>query len=164
MNSYENGEPIFFALERDLGIVIEKNLGISKRTFWSRGEEMRKKLYTSYVRPQLEFAIPATNPYSEGDINILERVLKSFNYGKGCEILKIISLKKKRTWGDLIRTFKIENNLDEVKWLFKPNCGQPRGGHRGYFLRETVKNCDQSYNFINNRIANGWNKLSNEII
>ena len=101
-------------LERDLGILIENNqkfstqtnqaatngnkkLGMLKRMFRSRGEEMRKKLYTSYVRPQLEFAIPATNPYSEGDINILERVLKSFNYGKGCEILKIISLKKKRT-------------------------------------------------------------------
>ena len=79
------------ALERDLGILIENNQkfstqtnqaatngnkksGMLKRTFRSRGEEMRKKLYTSYVRPQLEFAIPVWNPFSEGDINTLERV------------------------------------------------------------------------------------------
>ena len=61
-----------------------------KRTFKSKGEEMWKKLYTSYVRPQLEFAIPVWNPFSERDINTLERVqrretkvahtLKRFNY------------------------------------------------------------------------------------
>ena len=51
-----------------------------------------------------------------------------------------------------------------MKSNFKPNFGQPRGGHRGYFFREIVKNCDQRCNFFNNRIANGWDNLQNEII
>jgi len=50
-----------------------------------------------------------------------------------------------------------------MKSNFKPNFGQPRGGHRGYFFREIVKNCDQRCNFFNNRIANGWDNLQNEI-
>ena len=56
-------------------------------------------------------------------------------------MLKITSLKERRTRGDLIQKFKIENNLDEIEWPFNPNFGQPRGGHRGYFFREIVKNC-----------------------
>ena len=48
--------------------------------------------------------------------------------------------------------------------VFKANCGQPRGGHRGYFFREIANNCDQRYNFFNMGIANVWNNLSNEII
>ena len=44
---------------------------------------------------------------------------KSFNYEKRCEMLKITSLKERRTRGDLIQKFKTENNLDEIEW---PNC------------------------------------------
>ena len=97
--------------------------------------------------------MPVWNAFSEGDINTLERVqrlatkvahtLKRFKYEKRCEMLKITSLKERRTRGDLIQKFKIENNLDEIEWPFNPNCGQPRGGHRWYFFREIVKNCDQ---------------------
>ena len=43
-------------------------------------------------------------------------------------------------------------------------CGLPRGDHRGHFKRELVKKFAQIHNFFNNRIANEWNKLPNEII
>ena len=52
------------------------------RTFRSRGVGMWKKLYTSYVRPQLEFAIPVLNPYLKGDIDTLERV--KYRANKNC--------------------------------------------------------------------------------
>ena len=61
-----------------------------KRTFRFRGAAMWKKLYNSYVRPLLEFAIPVWNPYQKDDISKLESVqhratkiahgLKSKNY------------------------------------------------------------------------------------
>ena len=41
---------------------------------------MWKKLYTSYVRPLLEFAIPVWNPYLKGDIDILERAIEQRKY------------------------------------------------------------------------------------
>ena len=194
MNGYENGEPTLLqktSLERDLGIQISNNLkssaqanhaatnanrklGLLKKTFRFRGVDMWKKLYTAYVRPHLEFAVPVWNPYTEEDINTLEKIqrratkishnLKKFKYDQRCDILELTSLKERRVRGDLIQKFKIENKLDVVNWPYEPICGQPRGGHRGHFKREIIKNCAQRYNFFNNRIASEWNKLPNEII
>ena len=62
--------------------VYNKKLGMLKRTFRYRGAGMWKKLYTSYVRPQLEFAIPVLNPYLKGDIDTLERV--KYRANKNC--------------------------------------------------------------------------------
>ena len=47
---------------------------------------------------------------------------------------------------------------------FAPRAQQCRlGGHRGLFIRELVKSCDQRHNFFNNRIASTCNDLPNEI-
>ena len=44
---------------------------------------MMKKLYTSYVRPQLELAIPVWIPYLNADIYTLERVQhRATNFAK----------------------------------------------------------------------------------
>ena len=135
---------------------------------------MWKKLYTSYVRPLLEFAIPVWNPHQKGDMKTLERIqhratkiahsLKSHDYKTRCEILKLSTLNERRIRGDLIQKFKIEKKLDEIDWSFEPITGLPQGGHRGYLRREIVKNCDQRHYFFNNRIASAWNDLPNEII
>ena len=67
---------------------------------------MWKKLYTSYVRPLLEFAIPVWNPYLKGDKDTLERVqhratkisssLKNKKYDARCN-LNLTSLSGRRT-------------------------------------------------------------------
>ena len=76
--------------EKDLGILINENLkynqqcniaankannmlGILKNTFVSRDTYTWKKLYTIYIRPHLEFAIQAWNPYLVSDIKKLKR-------------------------------------------------------------------------------------------
>ena len=151
-----------------------KKLGMLKRTFRYRGADMWKKLYTSYVRPLLEFAIPVWNPHQIGDINILERIqhratkiahsLKRHEYDERCRILNLTPLKERRIRGDLIQKFKIEKKLDEITWSFDPVIGIARGGHRGHLRREIIKNCDQRHYFFNNRIASAWNELPNEII
>ena len=73
-------------------------------------------------------------------------------------------LNKRRIRGDLIQKYKIENNLDEIEWHFKPIRGHVRTGHRSKYQREVVKSCYQGYNFFNNRIASKLNKLPDEII
>ena len=40
----------------------------------------------------------------------------------------------------------------------------PRGGRRGQFQRELIKNCAQRYNFFKNRIAGAWNLLPDKIV
>ena len=100
--------------ERDLGIMISadlkwrqhvmhcankanKTLGMLSRTFEYRDLELIKSLYTTFVRPHLEFAVAVWNPYLKGDIDILERVqrratklvpsLKKLDYKKRLEAI-----------------------------------------------------------------------------
>ena len=145
-----------------------------KRTFKSRDANTWKNLYTSYIRPHLEFAVPVWNPYAKGDIEKLEKIqhkatkvshtLKNLDYQSRCKELNLTTLEKRRTRGDLIQKFKIENKMDEINWEFEPTVLPPRGGHRGYFQRELIKDCNQRYNFFNNRIVNVWNSLPDEIV
>ena len=77
--------------ERDLGIQVSSDLkyndqvskatskannmlGQLKRTFVTRDKLIWKKLYTTYVRPHLEFAIAGWNPYLKKDIAQIEKV------------------------------------------------------------------------------------------
>ena len=194
MNSYESNEPVILQkteLERDLGILISndlkftaqsnkaaatanRTLGLLKKTFRFRGVEMWKKLYTTYVRPHLEFAVPVWNPYLKGDIEALERIqhratkiahdLRGLDYSSRCVKLDLSTLKDRRTRGDLIQKYKIEHKIDNIEWPFNPTLLPARGGHRGYLERELIQNCGQRHNFFNNRIANKWNELPEEAV
>jgi len=94
MNNYSDNQPtplLTTITERDLGITISSDLklykqcvkaastaykifGMLKKAFVSRTLFIWKTLYTTYIRPHLEFAIAAWNHYQKKDINILERV------------------------------------------------------------------------------------------
>ena len=77
--------------ERDLGVIISNNLkvgeqvhksaakanamlGLLKKSFVSRDIKLWKKLYTTHVRPHMEFAVQAWCPHQRGDVATLERV------------------------------------------------------------------------------------------
>ena len=177
--------------ERDLGIQVSSNLkynaqvsksaskansmlGMLKRTFVTRNVKIWKKLYTTYVRPHLEFAVSAWNPYLKKDINTLEKVqrratkisptIKNLTYENRLQALKLTTLEKRRIRGDLIQKFKIEKKLDIIEWENPPNVALPRSGRRGQHKREITKNCAQRYNFFNNRIACEWNALPDYVV
>ena len=194
MKSYESEELIQIEKtesERDLGIQVSSNLkydaqvsksaskantmlGILKRTFVTRNVDIWKKLYTTYVRPHLEFAVSAWNPYLIKDINTLEKVqqratkispaIKNLTYQNRLQVLKLTTLEKRRTRGDLIQKFKIEKKIDIIEWENAPAVALPRGGRRGQHKRELIKNCAQRYNFFNNRIASEWNALPEFVV
>ena len=193
MRSYENNESRQIQTtesERDLGIQVSSNLkyadqvskasskansvlGMLKRTFVSRNKEIWKKLYTTYIRPHLEFAVSAWNPYLKKDIALLEKVqhratkispaIKNLNYESRLKSLGLTTLKERRVRGDLIQKFKIEKGLDVVEWANEPIKSAPRSYRRSQYQRE-LKNCAQRYNFFNNRIANEWNSLPDTVI
>ena len=77
--------------ERDLGIQIKHNLkwdlqcimaadkankmlGTLKKTFKFWTKQSTRILYTSYIRPHLEYACQAWNPYLKKDINRIEKI------------------------------------------------------------------------------------------
>ena len=62
-----------------------------------------------------------------------------------------MNLNNRRIRADLIQNYKIENNLDEIESHFKLIRVPVRTGHRAKYQRDIVENCDQRYNFFNNR-------------
>ena len=176
--------------ERDLGIYISKNLkfkhqvdhaagkassvvAMLRNTFVSRDPFLWKKLYTTYVRPHLEFAIQAWNPYQNGDINTLEKIqrmatkvgcLKRKSYDERRRILGLTTLEQRRIRGDLILKYKLEKGLDLINWQNPPLVSEERASRRPQHRREIVKNCAPRFNFFNNRVAAFWNNLPDEIV
>ena len=108
-------------VQRDLGVLVAANLksrhqslhAASKATkvlamlrnaFSSRTAAVWKPLYTTCVRPHLEFAVPAWCPYARGDINIIEKVqrratelvheLRDLDYQSRCKHLRAVGRQK----------------------------------------------------------------------
>ena len=177
--------------ERDLGVLLSSDLkpsaqcnkvaskansllGLFKNSFVTRDAKTWSMIYKTYIRPQIEFANSAWFPYRSKDIEILEKVqrratrivqnLKGRPYLERYKCLGLTSLVERRARGDMIQRFKITKELDEISWYVTPAVSNPRGGHRGHMRREIVRACDQRHYFFNNRIANLWNSLPDEVV
>lgn len=80
------------------------------------------KLYKSLVRPHLEYAVQAWNPYLKGDIDMIEKVQRRFTrmilelqqltYEERLSSLTTLFVRRLR--GDLIEVYKILNGYGKV--------------------------------------------------
>ena len=85
----------------------------SRRTFKYINEESFKILYKTYIRPNLEFCIPAWCPYLLKDIEVMEKVqrrarkmvlgLKNLQYEDRLQRLGILNLSDRRLRGILLK-------------------------------------------------------------
>lgn len=181
--------------ERDLGIVITSDLKSSeqsrraaaratmvacriKNTFTYFNRQLVNLLYKSFVRPHLEFAVSAWNPYRRSDIEVLEKVqrrfsklapdLKSKPYVERRQALGWTTLEDRRRRGDLIQLHKIQHGKDRVELIhgnqriassgLDSPAGRTRRGHMAV-ERQLVRSCRARHNFFTNRIAGSWNAL-----
>jgi ribonucleases P/MRP protein subunit RPP40 len=193
MRDYSTGKKIIIGktdVERDLGVLLRKDLkavdqvnksastsarilAMLANTFRHRRIGLWSKLYKTYVRPHLEFAISSWCPYRKKDINALEKVQRratripkqnlGLEYDARCKKMGLTCLSDRRVRGDLINIFKIRNGIDEVTWHYTPLTRQPTGRRAGELKRELVSSAVR-YNFFNNRIVNAWNGLPKEIV
>jgi len=120
--------------ERDLGVVFSADLkwkqqviacsskansmlGLIKKTFVSFDVRLVRILYTVYVRPLIEFAVPVWNSSLTGDMELLEKVqhratrlvpmFKKLPYDERLRRLNLPTLERRRVRGDLIQFFKM---------------------------------------------------------
>src|SRR5664279_6054594 len=127
--------------EKDLGIFVTEDLkwnvqcskaaskammilGMIRRTFKQLNKELFLTLYGTYVRPHMEFCVQAWSPYYQKDIAILERVqqratemvkcIRKLSYQDRLKYLGLFSLERRQRRGDLIETFKILKQFDNV--------------------------------------------------
>ena len=158
----------------------------------SRDMNLWRQLYLSMVRPHLEYAVQVWSPYKLKNINEIERVqaratkvptnLQQLPYEKRLELMKITSLKERRTRGDIIQFYKSLNGIDQIDWIedikYRPssNAVGPSSGLRGHKLRverqsfnSRIQNdfchfVETRHNFFLNRVAPSWNSLPEEVV
>ena len=140
---YMNGHKLeAVTSERDLGVIIDhtlkfseqcvkavneanRTLGMIKRTFTNRSKSIIKALYTSIVRPKLEYCVQAWRPYLQKDIDQIENVQRratkliqgysNKSYEERLKLLELTTLETRRTRGDLIEVFKIIKGIDRIE-------------------------------------------------
>ena len=147
-----------------------RTLGLLKRTFVCRDNMIIKKIYTTMVRPILEYGnAPRICQYA-GDMDKLEKVqaratklcaaLRDLPYEDRLKALKLPSLYHRRERGDMIQTYKIMTGRDRVnqgKVLPLSNITNTRG--HGFKLAKRHGRLNIRKFSFGHRVVNNWNDL-----
>ena len=143
MYTYKMGDAIISreSEEKDLGVFIQDNLSPEKHinkifgdtfrtlrnievAFHYMDKDMLKKIFTTMIRPKLEYAAVVWSPSKKKHIRKLERIqriatkmvpeLKELTYEERLKEMKLPTLEERRERGDLITIYKLMNNLEEI--------------------------------------------------
>ena len=177
--------------ENDLGIMFSRNfkfkshihkmvqkankvLGVTNRTFKYLDPNIMRLLYTSLVRPHLDYASNIWNPYLLEDMRTIEKLqrratklipsLKQYTYQERLSALNLPSLQYRRLRMDLIMTYKILQGTVHLRkdhfFIMNTNPTRTNG------LKIYKHHCNKTlrrYSF-SQRIIDHWNRLPSEIV
>ena len=141
-----------------------------KRTFTNMDSDIFLRLYKTMVRPHLEYANVIWSPHLKRLSQDLERVQRratrlvpecaDLPYDQRLRLLNLYSLKYRRYRGDLIQTFKIINQMDDVdpNFFYVFNGGITRHADHKIF----IKRCNLNFKkfSFSHRTARAWNGLA----
>jgi len=135
-----------------------------------------KQLYTSLVRPQLEFGNVIWSPYLKGDIDLLEKVqhratrmipgLAKLEYEERLKKMDLPPLTFRRARGDAIETYKYLHGLYTVDSSHMLPLHSAHGvTTRGHSLKLQKRYCRTQIRkyFFGLRTVNSWNQLPERI-
>ena len=132
-------------------------------------------LYTTYIRPHLDFCAQAVGPYMRQDFEALEKVqrratklvkgLKHLPYHERLKRLELCSMEERVNRGDLIETYKIltgKVKLNPSKFFKRTEDPRTRGHHLK--LQKMRSSHHARSNFFSNRVVTKWNSLPEEVV
>ena len=177
--------------EKDLGIILNSSLkwdshinaittkanlvwGQIRNAFRFIDKYTFKLLFTSLVRPHLEYGAVVWNPFLHKDIEAIESVqrraskavydCRGMSYENRLSVIGLTSLKKRRDRGDLIQKFKLHKGLNNINWHSTPvESTHDYNTRQHNVINREISRLNIRYNFFTNRTANSWNSLPNEI-
>ena len=188
----KDAEPISICEdEKDIGVVFDDTLkfdvhiqkavnkanqivGIIKRSFSYLDKEIFLIIYKAMVRPHLEYGNLIWHPYLKRQSVAIEKVqrrstrilneCKGMSYAERLKYLKLPSLKNRRLRNDLIETFKIYHNYNNVDFnnFFTMNKSAVTRNQKGK-LFHTRFNTNIRKNYFSNRVVKHWNNLPRAI-
>jgi hypothetical protein len=193
----DNGQHILDEVtsEKDLGILLDDKLkftdhinikinkanqilGCIKHTFKFMNKEIFSLLYTSLIRPHLEYGSVIWSPHLKRDIDALEKVqrratrlvpeLRHLSYSDRLKSLNLPTLKFRRERADIIETYNILTSkhllntdcrchLCPNKKMFQYSLATQTRGHR--MKLQSQKDTSIRYHFLAARVVNSWNRL-----
>jgi hypothetical protein len=127
-------------------------------------------LYSTFVRPHLEYCVQVWSPYLVGDVNHLERVqrqatrmvrsIRHLPYEQRLARLNLFSLRRRRLRGDLIETFKIVKQISRVdpNYFFTRSRTSQLRGHNFKLYKPRFRTRGRQFSF-SNRVITPWNSL-----
>lgn len=167
--------------QRDLGVIVSEDLhprkhimqitlkanqriGIIRRCFSNITQRKISILYTTTVRPLLEYASVVWSPWFKSDIDLLEKVQRR------CLALcddppDMESLESRRKFTDLVETYKFLQNEYHTnpQTLFSAPPIRTLRGHEYKLHKGSVKTDIKKF-FFTSRVITPWNNLSQDIV
>jgi len=135
-------------------------------------------LYKSFIRPLIESAAPAWNPFKRGDVEKLEKVqrrslrligdLEKMPYEKRLEKLNLQKLEDRRERGDQIECFKYMNGFNDVNpdrlfTFVRDRHNKPTRSYADNNIVSEKTSLNIRKYFFTNRVTNTWNSLPSDI-
>ncbi|XP_044745861.1 uncharacterized protein LOC123307558 [Coccinella septempunctata] len=157
------------ASQSDLGVIVTEDLSWSEhiaaasnkakrmslllqKTFGRCDPHTCSVLYTTYIRPILEYADPVWAP-------VLARDEKA-HFKERLSLMHLTPFANRRLRGDLITTYRALHGLFnvDVSHLFCLNADTRLRGHNFKLTKERFRSTSREF-FLPNRVFNSWNGL-----
>ena len=168
-------------------------LGQLLRAFTYRDKVHFVRLYQTFVRCHLDYAVSTWSPWLQQDINVLEDIQRrairqvrglTGSYEEKLEQVGLTTLFDRRVRGDMIQTFKIVQQIDSVpisSFFELSNDNHNHATRQAVTIIPGVEpaeeetrignlnfvkkgaNSDTRRNFFSQRVVDNWNKLPHEL-